>query len=34
MGRGNHRKALIVDGRECILGSRNLHRFYFDPLQV
>jgi phosphatidylserine/phosphatidylglycerophosphate/cardiolipin synthase-like enzyme len=27
--RGTHRKALVVDDNKCILGSRNMHKFYY-----
>jgi phosphatidylserine/phosphatidylglycerophosphate/cardiolipin synthase-like enzyme len=27
--RGTHRKALVVDNNKCIIGSRNLHKFYY-----
>jgi len=32
--RGSHRKALIIDDTMCLMGSRNLHKLYFEPLEV
>lgn len=32
--RGTHRKALIIDNYKCIIGSRNVHKFYYtDPIE-
>ena len=31
---GTHRKALIIDQCKCIMGSRNLHKFYYEDISI